>query len=223
MSELRLLTWNVRSLRDDVDAITAVARACAPDVMVVQEAPRFARWRSKRAALARRCGLLVATADRPGGLAIFATLRAEVTTTSFALLPKTPRRHQRAVTTATIKHDGASWCVATTHFSTEPIERSRHLPVLLAGLPSGAPLVLAGDVNEGPAGPVFRDLASRFQDAFAVAGSGDGATSPAVNPRRRIDAVFAGPELTVVSCEVVAVPGVERASDHRPILAVLRR
>ena len=91
-----------------------------------------------------------------------------MTGTSFALLPKTPRRHQRAVTTATIRHGGASWCVATTHFSTEPIERSRHLPVLLAGLPSGAPLVLAGDVNEGPAGPVFRDLASRFQDAFAV-------------------------------------------------------
>jgi endonuclease/exonuclease/phosphatase family metal-dependent hydrolase len=223
MSELRLLTWNVRSLRDDGDAIAAVVRACAPDVMAVQEAPRFARWRSKRAALARRCGLLVATADRPGGLVIFTALRAEVTATSFGLLPKTPRRHQRAVTTATVRLGGASWSVASFHLSTEPTERSRHLPVLLAGLPSGAPLVLAGDVNEGPAGPVFRQLATRFQDAFAVAGAGDGATSPAVDPRRRIDAVFAAPGLTVVSCEVVAVPGVERASDHRPVLAVLRQ
>jgi endonuclease/exonuclease/phosphatase family metal-dependent hydrolase len=223
VSDLRVLTWNVRSLRDDIDAIAAVVRECAPDVMAVQEAPRFARWRSKRAELARRCGLLVATADRPGGLVVLTTLRCQVTATSFTLLPKTPKRHQRAVTTATLSLDGASWCLASTHLSTEPTERQRHLPLLLDALPSDAPLVLAGDVNEGPAGPVFRRLAERFQDCFAVAGAGDGATSPAVEPVRRIDAIFADPSVTVVSCEVVDVAGVQRASDHRPVLAVLRQ
>jgi endonuclease/exonuclease/phosphatase family metal-dependent hydrolase len=223
VSDLRVLTWNVRSLRDDLDAIAAVVRECAPDVMAVQEAPRFARWRSKRAELARRCGLLVATADRPGGLVVLTTLRCEVTATSFTLLPKTPKRHQRAVTTATVSLDGVSWCLASTHLSTEPTERQRHLPVLLDALPSGVPLVLAGDVNEGPVGPVFRRLAERFQDCFAVAGSGDGATSPATEPVRRIDAIFADPSVTVVSCETVDVAGVERASDHRPVLAVLRQ
>jgi endonuclease/exonuclease/phosphatase family metal-dependent hydrolase len=223
VSELRVLTWNVRSLRDDIDAIAAVVRDCAPDVMAVQEAPRFARWRSKRAELARRCGLLVATADRPGGLVVLTTLRCQVTGTSFTLLPKTPKRHQRAVTTATFTLDGVSWCLASTHLSTDPTERQRHLPTLLAALRSDAPLVLAGDVNEGPVGPVFRRLGARFQDCFVVAGSGDGATSPAVEPVRRIDAIFADPAVTVVSCEAVATPGVERASDHRPVLAVLRQ
>lgn len=223
MSELRVLSWNVRSLRDDIDAIAAVVRGCAPDVMAVQEAPRFARWRSKRAALARRCGMLVATADRPGGLVLFTTLRATVNQTSFALLPKTPRHHQRAVATATITLAGVPWCVASTHLSTEPTERQRQLPTLLAALPGGAPRVLAGDINEGPAGPVFRSLAAMLQDCFAVAGDGDGSTSPAIEPRRRIDAIFADPAITVVSCEAVASPGVERASDHRPVLAVLRQ
>jgi endonuclease/exonuclease/phosphatase family metal-dependent hydrolase len=223
VSELRVLTWNVRSLRDDLDAIAAVVRDCAPDVMAVQEAPRFARWRSKRAELARRCGLLVATADRPGGLVVLTTLRCQVTGTSFTLLPKTPKRHQRAVTTATVSFDGASWCLASTHLSTDPTERQRHLPTLLEALPSDVPLVLAGDVNEGPVGPVFRRLAARFQDCFAVAGTGDGATSPATDPVRRIDAIFADPAVTVVSCESVSAPGVERASDHRPVLAVLRQ
>jgi endonuclease/exonuclease/phosphatase family metal-dependent hydrolase len=224
VSELRVLTWNVRSLRDDIDAIAEVVRDCAPDVMAVQEAPRFARWRSKRAELARRCGLLVATADRPGGLVVLTTLRCQVTATSFTLLPKTPKRHQRAVTTATVSLDGASWCLASTHSSTDPTERQRHLPALLAALPtSDVPLVLAGDVNEGPVGPVFRQLAARFQDCFVVAGSGDGATSPAIDPVRRIDAIFADPAVTVVSCEAVGSAGVQRASDHRPVLAVLRQ
>jgi endonuclease/exonuclease/phosphatase family metal-dependent hydrolase len=223
VSELRVLTWNVRSLRDDLDAIAAVVRECAPDVMAVQEAPRFARWRSKRAELARRCGLLVATADRPGGLVVLTTLRCQVTDTSFTLLPKAPKRHQRAVTTATVSLDGSTWCLASTHLSTDPTERQHHLPSLLAALPSDVPLVLAGDVNEGPVGPVFRQLATRFQDCFAVAGSGDGATSPATEPVRRIDAIFADPAVTVVSCEAVNTPGVERASDHRPVLAVLRQ
>jgi endonuclease/exonuclease/phosphatase family metal-dependent hydrolase len=223
VSELRVLTWNVRSLRDDAGAIARVVRDCGPDVVAVQEAPRFARWRSKRAALARECGLLVATADRPGGLVIFTTLRAQVTATSFTLLPKAPRHHQRAVATAPVALEGASWCVASTHLSTDPTERQHHLPVLLAALPTGVPVVLAGDVNEGPVGPVFRALASRFQDCFVVAGAGDGATSPAVDPVRRLDAIFADPAVTVVSCEVLDSPGVERASDHRPVLAVLRQ
>src|SRR4051812_20005174 len=61
MAELRLLSYNVRSLRDDAVAVGAVIRACEPDVVAVQEAPRFLRWRSKRAAMARRCGMVVAT------------------------------------------------------------------------------------------------------------------------------------------------------------------
>jgi endonuclease/exonuclease/phosphatase family metal-dependent hydrolase len=224
-AELRVMTYNVRSLRDDVAAIGAVVRACAPDVLLVQEAPRFLRWRSKRAELARVCGLVVATADRPGGLCVMTSLRVEVRATSFSLLPKQSGRHQRAIVGATVSAGGLAWRVMTTHLSTDAAERQRHLPAIDAALavPSDAPTILGGDFNDDPVGSVFSHLAERLQDSFAAAGSGDGNTAPATAPRRRIDAVLVDPSLTVVSCEAVGTAGVESASDHRPVLATVRR
>jgi endonuclease/exonuclease/phosphatase family metal-dependent hydrolase len=194
-------------------------------VLLVQEAPRFLRWRSKRAELARVCGLVVATTDRPGGLCILTSLRMDVVATSFSLLPKQSGHHQRAVVGAIVTSGGQAWRVMSTHLSTDAAERKRHLPAIesVLAVPSGAPTVLGGDLNEDPVGAVFSDLARRLQDSFAVAGNGDGNTSPASAPRRRIDAVLVDPTLTVVSCEVVDVAGVERASDHRPVLATVRR
>jgi hypothetical protein len=43
---VRVLGYNIRSMRDDEDALARVIRACAPDVVLVQEAPRFFRWRT---------------------------------------------------------------------------------------------------------------------------------------------------------------------------------
>jgi endonuclease/exonuclease/phosphatase family metal-dependent hydrolase len=220
------MTYNVRSLRDDIDALAAVVQHHDPDVLLVQEAPRFLRWRSKRAALARRCGLVVATADRPGGLCVMTHLRVDLLSTTFAVLPKTARLHQRAVVTATISTRGARWRVASIHLSTDAAERREHLPSLLSALDAQAgsvPLVVGGDINEGPDGVVFTELAGRWQDSFAVAGSGDGMTSTAASPRRRLDAIFGDASLTVVSCEAVDAPGVAAASDHRPVFAVLRQ
>ncbi|HEX4654931.1 MAG TPA: endonuclease/exonuclease/phosphatase family protein [Mycobacteriales bacterium] len=236
MAELRLLTYNVRSLHDDADAVAAVIRACEPDVVAVQEAPRMMRWRSKRAALARKSGLVVATADRPGGLFVMTSMAVGVVSTRFALLPKAPKLHQRAVAAADVELRGGRWTVASVHFSLDPDERSRHLEPLLDAVAgaAAAPLVLAGDLNEEPDGPVWQSLATRFQDAYAVAPDGPAETFTARNPRRRIDAVFAEPSVEVVACHAVdgvasaGAPGLTRdllvaASDHLPVLAVLRQ
>jgi endonuclease/exonuclease/phosphatase family metal-dependent hydrolase len=117
-----------------------------------------------------------------------------------------------------------------THLSTDAAERRAHLPALWSALEPGGsgraggpPLVLSADVNEDPDGPVFAALAGRLQDCFAVAGDGAGLTSPAASPRRRLDAVFAAPSVQVVSCDVVTAAGVPSASDHRPVVAVLRQ
>lgn len=221
MSQLRVLTYNVRSLRDDVDALARVVQRAEPDVVAVQEAPRFLRWRSKRAALARRCGLVVGTADRTGGLFLMTSLRTEVLASSYTLLPKTPRLHHRAVVTVDVRVAGAHWTVGSVHFSLDAEQRRSHLPAVWAALDAAHPLAVAGDINEDPDGPVFAELAGRLQDCFAVAGNGSGLTAPATNPRRRIDAVFVSPSVTVEQCEVLNGPDVERASDHRPVLAVL--
>ena len=237
MAELRLLTYNVRSLRDDPDAVAAVIRACAPDVVAVQEAPRMLRWRSKRAALARKSGLVVATAHRPGGLLVMTSLAARVLSTKLARLPKTPKLHERAVSVAEIELRGNRWTVASVHSSLDADERARHLDSVWAAVTgSTSPLVVAGDFNEEPDGPVWQSLAARMQDAYAVAPDGPAETFTARRPRRRIDAVFADPSVEVVACHAVHgvdgggqdAPGLSRdllvaASDHLPVLAVLRQ
>jgi endonuclease/exonuclease/phosphatase family metal-dependent hydrolase len=223
---LRVMTYNVRSLRDDGRVLASIVRDEAPDVLLVQEAPRFLRWRSKRAALARQCGLVVATADRLGGLCIMTSLRVDVVRHSLSLLPKHSGQHQRVVVAAVVDCGGLPWRVASTHLSTDAEERKSHLGALLAVLGDSresVPLVLGGDINEAPAGPVFSALAQRWQDCFAVAGSGTGNTSTAAAPVRRIDAIFADPSLAVVSCRTVEAPGVEWASDHRPVVAEVRQ
>jgi hypothetical protein len=54
-----------------------------PDVVAITGAPRYARWRSKRAKIARQLGLVVATADRVGGMFVATTLRVDIDEISF--------------------------------------------------------------------------------------------------------------------------------------------
>lgn len=226
MAELRLLTYNVRSLRDDVDAVAEVIRSCAPDVVCVQEAPRMLRWRSKRAALARRSGLVVATADRPGGLMLMTSLAVKVMSTRFTLLPKTRDLHQRAVAMAELELGGRRWAIACVHLGVDAEERSRHLQPLYEFVDENeAPLVVAGDFNNEPDGPIWQSLAGRMQDAYAVAPDGPAETYPARRPRRRIDGVFADRAIDVVACHAVHDKPdlLVAASDHLPVLAVLRQ
>lgn len=36
---IRVLSYNIRSMRDDTDALARVITACAPDLVLIQEAP----------------------------------------------------------------------------------------------------------------------------------------------------------------------------------------
>ncbi|MGH8970457.1 MAG: endonuclease/exonuclease/phosphatase family protein, partial [Actinomycetes bacterium] len=76
-----------------------------------------------------------------------------------------------------------------------------------------------GDLNEAPgqrAWTALHDGGLRDPDPAS------GPTFPATAPRKRIDAVLVSDEVEVVDYRVVDEPGVARASDHRPVLAVLR-
>jgi endonuclease/exonuclease/phosphatase family metal-dependent hydrolase len=50
---------------------------------------------------------------------------------------------------------------------------------------------------------------------------GEGFTFTAANPKRRIDAVFVDPSITVRSATVLDGPHVAVGSDHRPVLVEL--
>jgi endonuclease/exonuclease/phosphatase family metal-dependent hydrolase len=80
------------------------------------------------------------------------------------------------------------------------------------------PAVLVGDLNARPGWrQVDELLEAGWVDAWAEAGSGDGFTSNAADPRYRIDYVFHTPELTTVDVEVID----SQASDHFAVVADL--
>lgn len=104
---VRVLSYNIRSMRDDRAALARVIRACAPDVVCVQEAPRFFRWRKAAAWLARETGLVYTTGGAPAaGPMILTSLRAHVEHAEDTLLPRVPGLHRRGFATAVLRFGG---------------------------------------------------------------------------------------------------------------------
>lgn len=228
---VRVLSYNVRSMRDDRAALARVIRACAPDVVCVQEAPRFLRWRKHAARLARESGLVVVTGGATAsGPLILASLRARVERTEDVLLPRTPGLHQRGFATAVLRFGGARLAVVSCHLSMESAERYEQAGLLLDRLAvMDAPhAVVGGDLNDNPGGRSFDRIAAELQDTWAVRPWGGEHTSRPGDPPQRIDAVFAGKGVEVLGAGVPrGLSGVDpadlrRATDHLPVLAALR-
>ncbi|GAA2412597.1 endonuclease/exonuclease/phosphatase family protein [Streptomyces glaucosporus] len=229
---VRLLSYNVRSLRDDTEALARVIRACAPDVVCVQEAPRFFRWRKHAARLARAADLVYVTGGATAtGPMILSSLRAHVERSEDVLLPHTPGLHRRGLATAVLRFGpSARLAVISCHLSLVEKERYAQAGMVLDRLaamdvPAG---VVAGDLNDEPDGRAFSRLAGELRDGWAVRPWGEENTSPSREPRKRIDAVLATGAVEVLGCGVPAgLPGVtgadlRAATDHLPVLAALR-
>jgi endonuclease/exonuclease/phosphatase family metal-dependent hydrolase len=218
---LRVVSYNVHGLRDDRTALAAVVRSLAPDVLLVQEAPRRFRWRHRCAELARSLGMVVAVGGQPAaGNLILTDLRVRVGRTWCVRFPLTPGRHLRGAALADCSVGGARFVAAGSHLATDPVERPGQARLLAAELAGpGPPVVVGADLNDQPGGPAWRALADALVDAAAGA---DPPTFPGTGPRVRIDAIFVDPRLEVVSHQVVDTPEARRASDHLPVVADLR-
>ncbi|WP_431044858.1 endonuclease/exonuclease/phosphatase family protein [Streptomyces sp. P1-3] len=229
---VRVLSYNIRSMRDDTAALARVIRACAPDVLCVQEAPRFFRWRKAAARLARATGLTYTTGGATtAGPMILTSLRAHVERTEEVLLPRTPGLHQRGLAVAELRFDpGVRLGVVSCHLSLSAAERHDQAGLVLDKLAELAVphAVVAGDLNDRPEGRAFRRLAGRLQDGWAAKPWGGELTNSTREPRHRIDAVFATDGVEVLGCGVpTGLPGVNAAdlraaTDHLPVLAALR-
>lgn len=222
MNTLRLLSYNVRSLRDDPAAVVRVVRAAAPDVLIVQEAPRFLRWRTTCAALARRTGMLWISGGRQAGAnLVLCTMAVRTVERHEIAFTELPRLHRRGAAVAVLELAGSRFAVAGTHLDLVEHARLAHLDELAefaAVRLAGLPLIMGGDLNAVPGSATWQQCERFGSDAFAAVGSGDGHTYSAAAPVRRIDAVFADPRLRPVSAEVLDSPDVRIASDHRPLL-----
>ncbi len=222
---LRVMTYNLRGLRQEVDALVGVVRAARPDVLAAQEPPRrvLGRWRLRR--FAARTGMRVAVAG--GGARTTALLVAphrSVRDAHAVRLPWRPGLTRRGASTARV--DGVR--VVVVHLGLRAAERARHVGLVSARLlaaphDAGAPVLVAGDLNERPGGPSWSALlgaAGGLQDAAATAGA-DHPTYPADAPRVRIDAVLVDGRLTVRQARVPDDAPVGVASDHRPLVVDL--
>ena len=114
--------------------------------------------------------------------------------------------------------------VIATHFhhvrDDSTVRVSQALAVLEA-VDSGQPTVLIGDLNARPNDPEMLLIADAgLNDAFLSSGAtGDGFTFPADGPRRRIDYIWASPEL---KARDFSIPD-SLASDHLAVAATLHR
>ena len=219
---MKLLCYNVRSLRDDPAAVVRVIRSAAPDVVLIQEAPRFLRWRTSCAALARRAGLLWVSGGREAGANLVLCTMAVRTVEHFSIpFSDQPKLHHRGAAAAVLELAGSRFAVAGTHLDLIEQPRLTHLDELAefaAARLTGVPLVVGGDLNAVPGSATWQRCAMFGVDAYQAVGDGDGFTYSALQPVRRIDAVFADPRLRPVSAQVLDSPDVRLASDHRPLL-----
>jgi endonuclease/exonuclease/phosphatase family metal-dependent hydrolase len=225
---VRLLSYNIRSLRDDRTVLARLIRACAPDLLCVQESPRFWFPRQQAGWLARSTGLVILSGGlSASGPLLLGRLRAMPLSVHDVLLPRTPGLHQRGFATTVVRFGSAApFSVTSCHLSLDRDERYDQCGMLLEQLDrAGTPLaVVGGDLNEHPDGPGWKLLAERLQDGWATAPWGSEFTSVPDNPYQRIDAVFATPGIDVLACGVPDLPRKDliAATDHLPLVAVLR-
>ena len=240
---LRLLSYNIHSGVGmdgalDLGRIADVIAASGADVVALQEVDRFRREQSRfedqPGVLAERLGMHLAYAanlddepPHPGapraqyGTALLSRLPFDSSTNT--LLPCFEGSEQRGLLEAVVTVDdagvgGRSLRVLGTHLQWDSErERTRQAEAIVATL-DDRPTVLLGDLNTSPGSPAYRLLATRLEDAWTVAGTGDGHTFDAELPPRRIDYVWVGGGVRAVAAQVL--PSV--ASDHAALRVEVR-
>ncbi len=211
----RVVSWNVRSLRNDSRGVAATLAALDPDVVLIQEAPRLLLWRWSCWLLARRAGLTRVVGGAPAaGNLLLVSARVEVVEATAVRLARRPGLHRRGAVLAVLAVGGRRLAVLGTHLDLDAGARLETAERLRARVPGGLPLVVGADVNEQAGGPAWAALSAGLVDAAADCGP----TFPSTAPSRRIDGLFVDPALTVLA---VRRPDPGPVSDHLPLVADL--
>lgn len=223
--ELVLMSYNVRNGKGmdnkrNLNRTAAVIRAARPDVVALQEidsVTRRSEGNDVAAVLGRKCSMyhtFSKTIDYDGGGYGVALLSREkpVAVQRFAL----PGREE-ARTLLYVEFE--QYAVVSTHLSLTAEDRMASLAVIdSVATMCTKPIYIAGDWNATPESAFGRALGEKMQyltDTKAC-------TFPADNPDRVIDYIVAPHDqaVEVLRREVVNEP---MASDHRPIIAVVKR
>lgn len=232
---LRIVTWNIWEQRGDLAALIEAVQDLDPDVLLIQEAPRFVLPRTRLQWLARQIDRRILVGGGLGGrgLAVLATEEVARQVIRRGSHPVTQQvtdlnsTYPRGVAAVRLSiPGGGAVVIASTHLALQEENRlthAEHLAALTEG--AGAPVILGGDMNETSSGSALQLLAPLLTDpVLADPAAGAEHTFPAVDPLRRIDMILTTDGVQVDAAR--AVPETENvpaerlagASDHLPTL-----
>ncbi|GAA3626157.1 endonuclease/exonuclease/phosphatase family protein [Kineosporia mesophila] len=219
------MSWNLQHLQGDPLAVHRVVQAAAPDVLCVQEGPRFPGSDRQFQRLAGACGLHHLAGGRVAGSnAIFVSGRVRARDVGAFTFPLGHwRDNRRGAVLATVQPivGGDPLRIASVHLPLDGRQRLAHVRSLSRQLRDfGLPAVLAGDLNEPPGGASWEALEPLVTDPAPDAP----VTYSTASPRRRIDAILAGRGIEVLEYGAWSPDPADarRASDHLPVVAELR-
>lgn len=223
MPQLRVMTYNIWMGGRRGRLLDEAVRAAAPDVILVNESPKTPLlWRRRVRDLAGRWGMRYVVGGRSAGSNMIAVRSHVQVTSSYAVTLRQPLfQPRRGIAAAQVRVRGRRLGVVTCHLSLDAGRRAAEVVQVLAvaGRLRG-PVLVGGDLNEGPRGPSWR----RLRDAgYVDHGTDAWPTFPVGEPSRRIDALLVRGGVPVLHHGDPGVdPGLQReASDHRAVLAVL--
>ncbi len=209
---MRLATYNIQSLRGSRSGVIQTLREAAADVVCLQEVPRFALSAARSRRLARRAGLVAVGGGRlAGDTAVYVHKDLVVRQHRRLALSRTTGLHRRGATVVTtVAKDALTCTVVSVHLGLDAHERVRHVREIVAALALfDGPVVVAGDINEGPDGAAWQLLVA----CVGPAANAVTPTFPAVRPVHVLDTAFVG--AGAVAAAIVVMDSA--ASDHRPV------
>jgi endonuclease/exonuclease/phosphatase family metal-dependent hydrolase len=223
MPSLRVMTYNIWMGGRGGPPLHEAVRAANVDVLLVNESPKaLIGWRRSCRRLAQTWGLRYVAGGRHAGSNMIAVAHGVHVTSAYVTTLRQPLlQPRRGIAAAQLRVRGRLVGVVSCHLSLDAERRAVEVErVVEVASRLRGPVVVGGDLNEGPGGPSWHRLRSA---GFLDHGSKEWPTFPADEPIKRIDALLVRGASAVTHH---GDPGVEegtqaRASDHRPVLAVL--
>lgn len=223
MAQARVMTYNIYMGGRKGAALHQVVRGVAPDVLLVNESPKTPfLWKRRCQNLAEQWDMRFIGGGRKAGSNMITVGNGVQVKKVDAQVFRTPLfKPRRGVVSAQLRRDGQLFGVVSCHLSLERDRRLREVELVIASANRlRGPVVVAGDLNERPAGPSWQRLR---EVGFVDHGSKEWLTFPAEEPEARIDALLVRGNAKVAHHGDPGVP-IElqiQASDHRGVLAVL--
>jgi endonuclease/exonuclease/phosphatase family metal-dependent hydrolase len=232
---LTVMTYNIHHANPpskvgviDIEAVAAAINKEHPDVVALQEVDVNTRRSGMNEAvmLAEKTKMnfyFAKAIDHDGGdygVAILSKYALSAGTTHKLPTLEGTKGEPRVLATAVITVNGKPLTIACTHLDAQRNDTNRILQIntIMEVLQKEQnPVILSGDLNATPDGPVINMLDKHFTRTCVT---GCGFTIPEINPTKTIDFISYTPaRFEVVSHRVVDE---KYASDHLPVIATLR-